>query len=279
MQTDKELRQTIFEYDTTGNNGNIWKTTFPKSPTMHFGLGELGGKLVVVGGQREAEDKQMMITGEVFMLDETEAWSGDVIPPMKIPRMRACVVSYKGHCIAACGGLEEKSSRDCSSEVEIYRSDIKEWCTVNPLPAPRAALRATVIHKTVYLLGGFFPDLTGVSERDCVSIDLENLFQADSTLPRLWKTALAETPYHSSAPANICGSLLTVGGAQNRQTRALTDAICAYSPVMNKWYHIDNLPVKLSSATAVTLTSGELVVVGGRLGEERNANVYIGSLD
>ena len=279
MHTDKELRQTIFEYDTTGNNGNNWKTRFPKSPTMHFGLGELEGKLVVVGGQREAEDKQMIITGEVFMIDESELWSRDIIPPMKIPRMRACVVSYKGHCIAACGGLEVKSSRDCSSEVEIYRSDIKEWCTVNPLPAPRAALRATVIHKTVYLLGGFCPDLTGVSERDCVSIDLENLFQADSTLPRLWKTDFAETPYHSSAPANICGSLLTIGGAQNRQTQAPTDAICAYSPVMNKWYHIDNLPVKLSSATAFTLISSEAVVVGGRLGEERNANVYIGSLD
>ena len=279
MHTDKELRQTIFEYDSTGNDGNIWKTRFPKSPTMHFGLGELEGKLVVVGGQREAEDKQMIITGEVFMLDETKEWSRDIIPPMKIPRMRACVVSYKGTCIAACGGLEMNSSRDCSSEVEIYRSDIKEWCTVNPLPAPRAALRATIIHKTVYLLGGFFPDLTGVSERDCVSIDLENLFQADSTLPRLWKTDFAKTSYHSSAPANICGSLLTIGGAQNRPVQTLTDAICAYSPVMNKWYHIDNLPVKLCSATATTLSSGELVVVGGRLGEERNADVYIGSLD
>ena len=279
MQTDKELRQTIFEYDTIGTNGNIWKTRFPKSPTMHFGLGELEGKLVVVGGQRGAEDKQMVITGEVFMLDKTEEWSRDIIPPMKVPRMRACIVSYKGRCIAACGGLEMNSSRDCSSEVEIYRSDVKEWCTVNPLPVPRAALRATVIHRTVYFLGGFFPDLTGVSERDCVSIDLENLFQADLTLPRLWKTDFAETPYHSSAPASICGSLLAIGGAQNRQTQAVTDAVFAYSPVVNEWYHIDNLPVKLSSATATTLTSGELVVVGGRRGEERNANVYIGSLE
>ena len=279
MHTDKELRRTIFEYDTAGNNGNNWKTRFPKSPTMHFGLGELEGKLVVVGGQREAEDKQMIITGEVFVLDENESWSKDVIPPMKIPRMRVCVVSFKGHCIAACGGLVEKSSRDCSLAVEIYRSDIKEWCTIDPLPAPRAALRATVIHKTVYLLGGFCPDLTGVSERDCVSIEMENLFQADSSSPRLWKTDFTETPCHSSAPANICGSLLTIGGAQNRQTRAPMDAICAYSPVVNKWYHIDNLPVKLSSATSITLSSGELVVVGGRLGEDRNANVYIGSLE
>ena len=116
MHMDKELCQTIFEYDITGNNGNNWKTRFPKSPTMHFGLGKLVGKLVVVSGQREAEDKQMIVTAEVFMLDESKSWSRDIIPPMKIPRMRACVVSYKGHCIVACGGLEVKSSRDCSSE-------------------------------------------------------------------------------------------------------------------------------------------------------------------
>ena len=279
VHTDKELRKTIFEYDMTGKNGSNWKTRFPKCPTTHFGLGELEGKLVVVGGQREAEDQRVIITGEVFMLDETESWSGDIIPPLKIPRMRSCVVSFRGRCIAACGGLEVKSSRDCSSAVEIYRPDIKEWCIVTPLPAPRAALRATIIQETVYFLGGFHPDLTGVSECDCVSIELENLFLTDTTLPRSWKTDYADTPHHSSAPANICGALLAIGGAQDRQKRALTDAICAYSPVVNKWHHIDNLPVKLSSATAITLSSGELVVVGGRLGEERNANVYIGSLD
>lgn len=38
---------------------------------------------------------------------------------------------------------------------------------------------------------------------------------------------------------------------------------------MNKWYHIDSLPIKLSGTTAIMQTSGEVVVVGGRLGQER----------
>ena len=278
MNTDKGLRKTIFEYDTTGSNGNNWKTRFPKCPTTHFGIGELEGKLVVVGGQRENEDKGMVITGEVFVLDDTESWSRDVIPSMNIPRMRACVVSFKG-CLAACGGLEAKTSRDCSSTVEVYQSDAKVWCVVEPMPVCRAALRATVIHKTVYFLGGFYPDLTGVSERDCMSIELDNLFQEDSTAQRLWNTNFTATTYYSSAPGNICGSLLAVGGATSRQAPSLTDAICAYSPVTNNWYHVGNLPVQLSSATSITLASGELVVLGGRLGEDRNVHVYIGSLE
>ena len=273
---DKGFRTTIFELDTSSNNGRNWTTRFPKCPTMYFGLGELDGNLVVVGGQQEDKDKQPIISAKVFVLDQKNSWSEDVIPPMNIPRMRACVVSFKG-CIAACGGLEANSSRDCSVAIEIYRPKRKEWCKITPLPAPRAALRTTVIDNMLYLLGGFYPDLTGVSERDCLCIELENLFLDDTSAPRSWNVDIAKTPYHSSAPANICGSLLAIGGALNQRTQTLTDAICAYSPIMNKWYQVDRLPIELSSATATTLSGGELVVLGGRVSEDRNVNVYIGS--
>ena len=282
VNTDKELRRTIFEYDTTGNDGNSWKTRFPKCPTMHFGLGELDGKVVVVGGQRESqEDKeQMVITAEVFVLDGTRMWSTDIIPSMNIARMRTCVVSYKG-CLAACGGLVDKGSRACSPTVELYRSKTKTWYVVESLPVARAALRATVINSTLYLMGGFYPDMTGVSEKDCVSLRLEDLFRFDSTVQISWNSHITNTPYHSSAPGNICGSLLTIGGASlNQQTQISTDEICAYCPAVDKWHHVGNLPVSLSSATSITLASGEMVVLGGRLvGDSRNGNVYIGSLE
>ena len=279
VNTDKELRKTIFEYETTSDKS--WKTRFPKSPTMYFGLGELDGKLVVVGGQRETEDKEMVVTGEVFLLDGNQLWSSEIIPSMTCPRMRACVVSHKG-CMAACGGLETKSTKQCSSVVELYRSETKTWCIIEALPLRRAALRATVINKTLYLLGGFYPDLTGVSECDCLSIELEDLFRDHSSQPshRSWRSDIAGTPYYSSAPGNICGTLLAIGGALNRQNPSLTtDSISAYSPVVNKWYHIGSLPTNLSSATCCTLPSGELVVFGGRVSEDRNTQVYIGSLE
>ena len=289
----------IFEYNTLESNGERWKCPFSLSPTVYFGLGEFNEKLVIVGGEREAEDKHSFITGDVFVLvdkhsfitgdvfvpvNRSTGWTSDVIPPLKKPRIRSCVISYKG-CIAACGGLEEGTgnARKCSSAVEVYRSEDKEWCTVASLPVPRAALRVSIIHKTAYFLGGFFPDLSGPGKPNCMSIELEDLFQDDMNSQRKWNDEFQDCPYESSTPASLCGSLIAVGGV-DRQASSRTKAIHAYSPAMKKWYLIDEIPIKLSTATAITLTSGELVVLGGKLrggtsNKDRNKDVYIGSLE
>lgn len=274
LNTDREFRSLIFEYDMSNRNGMQWKCPFIQCPTMYFGLSELNGKLVVVGGEREAEDKQAIITGEVFVPEENNTkWSGDIIPAMKTPRIRACVVSFKGS-IAACGGIES-SNRECSSAVEVYRSGDKEWCVVTSLPVPRAALRVSIIHKTAYFLGGFYPRLAHPGKPTCIGIDLEDLFQADVTVRRCWNDTIRDAPCYSSTPASLCGSLIALGGLGESQT----DAIYAYSPVVNEWYLIDKLKIKLSSATAITLPNGELIVLGGKTGDDRNTDVYIGSLE
>jgi hypothetical protein len=283
VSEEKESKSLIFVYDSLESD-SFWKSPFSPSPTVFFGLGELNEKLVIVGGERETEDKHLFITGEVFVLENGgTGWTHDVIPPLKKPRIRSCVISYKG-CIAACGGLEEGTPnvKICSAAVEVYRSQGQEWCTVAPLPVPRAALRVATIHKTAYFLGGFYPDLSGPGKPNCMSIELEDLFQDDLKSQRKWNNKFHDCPFESSTPASLCGSLLAVGGMD--QTGSRTEAICAYSPAMNKWHQIDELPIKLSTATAVTLASGELVVLGGKLRpgasvKDRNKDVYIGSLE
>ena len=286
VNSEKESKNLIFEYDTLESNGQRWKSPFAPSPTVYFGLGELDEKLVIVGGEREAEDKHLFITGDVFVLESGgTGWTGDVVPPLKKPRIRSCVVSYKG-CIAACGGLEEGTgnARICSSAVEVYRSEGREWCTVAPLPVPRAALRVSVIHKTAYFLGGFYPDLSGPGKPDCMSIELEDLFQDNTKNQGKWNNKFQDCPYESSTPGSLCGSLIAIGGVEDHQTGSRINTIYAYSPAMNKWHLIDELPIKLSTATAVTLTSGKLIVLGGKLragasDKDRNKDIYIGSLE
>ena len=280
-QTAKDqehFRSVIFQYDTSERNGSEWKTII-QCPTVFFGLGELNGKLVMVGGARETENKKTIITGDVFVLNEkgTE-WSGDVIPAMKRPRIRSCVVSFKG-CIAACGGMEngDKDSRKCSSTVEIYRSESVGWCIVTPLPVPRAALRVSVIHKTAYFLGGFYPTLTCPGKPNCISIELEDLFQADGSSLRKWNDQIPDCPHESSTPASLCGSLIALGGLEGQSNP--TNSVYAYSPVMKQWHLIGELPVCLSSATAITLSNGELVVLGGWKKDDRNTDVYIIALE
>ena len=280
--TDDEnsFRHHIFEYSPSDGGRNNWKCPFPPCPPKYFGLGELKEKVVVVGGECDAEDNQIIITGEVFVLDGSNIWRSDVIPAMITPRSRSCVVSFKG-CIAACGGMvndnNDSHSKKCSSAVEIYRSGDKEWFEVNSLPRPRAALRVSIIHKTAYFLGGYYPSLSSSGEADCIGIELENLLQSDKGVQRCWKDQFQETPYKSSAPANLCGSLLAIGGVNKAQQM---DTIYAYCPNVKEWHLIDKLPVQLSSATAITLSNGELIVLGGKTNRgRRSASIYIGSLE
>ena len=285
MPGDKDHRGLIFEYDIRDNTTQKWKCPFSPCPTVYFGLGEHMGKLVVVGGEIVLADK--MITGEVFVVDEGYTkWNGGEIPALKTPRIRACVVSFGGN-MAACGGLVrgEREIRECSSAVEVYKSGGREWCTVAPLPVPRAALRVTIIHETAYFMGGFCPDLTSPGKPNCVSIDLKDLFQADNENPPIsWNTHVRDAPFQSCTPASLCGSLIALGGVKNQLTVAggiQTDSVYAYSPTVDDWHLIGQLPIELSSATATTLPNGELLVFGGRTGDrdERNNDVYIGSLE
>ena len=279
---ENSIRHLLFEYSPPNDDNplrNNWKCPFPPCPTKYFGLGELNEKVVVVGGEHDTEDNQTIITGEVFVVDESIVWRSDEIPAMITPRSRSCVVSYKG-CIAACGGkVHGNKDCQCSSAVEVYSSGDKEWFAVNSLPKPRAALRVSIIHKTAYFVGGYFPSLASSGEPDCICIELEDLFQSDKGAQRYWNDEFHETPYKSSTPANLCGSLLALGGLSEGQTLRRMDTIYAYSPMVRDWCLIDKLPVQLSSATAITLSNGEIMVLGGKTSGGRSANVYIGSLE
>ena len=282
-QTTKDednFRHHIFEYSPPDNGRIKWKCPFPPCPTKFFGLGELNEKVVVIGGERNADDDQIVITGEVFVLDGHNLWRSDVIPAMKTSRSRPCIVSFK-QCIAACGGIvtDDHGEKVCSSAVEVYRAGDKEWFKVTSLPNPRAALRVSIIYKTAYFLGGYYPNLSSSGETDCISIELENLFQSDNGAQRYWNDQFQEIPFKSSTPANLCGSLLTIGGLNQDQQPQQMDTIYAYCPTVKEWYLVDKLPVRLSSATAITLSDGELMVLGGKTSRGRSASVYIGSLE
>ena len=276
--TDDEdsFRHNIFEYNPQNDGRLNWTCPFPPCPTKFFGLGELNGKVVVVGGEQDDQ----IITGEVFMMDDHNKWRNNIIPAMKTPRSRPSIVSFKG-CIAACGGIvhDNQSKKVCSSAVEVFRSGDRVWFEVTPLPNPRAALRVTIIYKTAYFLGGYYPSLSSSGETDCISIELENLFQSDKGAQRHWNNQFQETPHKSSTPANLCGSLFAIGGLNQDQPPQQMDTIYAYCFIVKEWNLIDRLPVRLSSATAITLSNGELMVLGGKTSKGRSANVYIGSLE
>ena len=277
-QTDDDKmaeRKQVFAFDTNDHSIEI----MPQCPVTHFGLGNIGGKLVAVGGKNPV-DKHL--TNEVHVLDMNQQgfleWKKGVIPSLSKPRARACIVSQtedqNSTCIAACGGRIQNHEDNASSAsiVEVYRKDSPRWDTVTPLPHPRAALRVTVLHNTAYLLGGFY-DMKEASKPDCQSIILDSLFQENPRELRGWRV-LKDMPSQSATPGHLCGTLLAVGGLMDGNEKP----ILAFNPNTQMWVHIANLPKTISSATAAALPNGRLIIFGGwtKVLKSRNREIFVG---
>ena len=257
----------IYKY----NRVNDEWSALPRCPVEHFGIGQLEGKPVIVGGKHP----NASLAREVFQFEEeSQQWNGTIIPPMPTPRSRPCVVSCELG-IAVCGGQGPVRS---VATVEVFKTETRHWHPAHPLPVPCGAMRATVINDTCYLLGGLAPQL----ERDNA---LRQCFSAKFTTPNpleqqevyLWQS-LPDAPEAEAAPAILGGVLLAVGGQATM--------IHAYSPNTQSWIHIGNLPAVRSGSTATTIGS-ELFVMGGWVGayqryvvenDERSQRVYIGNL-
>ena len=285
-QTDNDKvaeRKQVFAFDTNASISDNPIHKVPVCPVIHFGLGNIGGKLVAIGG-RNPDNKDL--TDEVHVLDKNQQgsleWKTGVIPSLSKPRARACIVSQSedqtSECIAACGGRIQNQDDKASSSasiVEVYRKDSPRWDTVTPLPHPRAALRVTVLHNTAYLLGGFFDDMSKASKPDCQSIVLDSLFQENPKEQRGWRV-LKDMPSQSATPGHLCGTLLALGGRMDGE-RPNNKPILAFNPNTQMWVHIANLPKTISSATAAALPNGKLIIFGGWETKEcRNREIFVG---
>lgn len=263
--TDVDVRNQVLAINC---KHNISVCKLPESPVIQFGLGNIGGKLLVIGG-RIAEDE--IITDKIYELDNTR-WRESEIPTLSKPRARICVVSQtedeNSACIAACGGIYiDNTKKIATNLVEIYQKGNPRWTTVTSLPKSRAALRMTVLRNTVYLLGGY-EDLSQESMPDCFSVCKSNLFQDSQEI--VWDT-LPNLPSRSATPAHSCSTLLAIGGITLINNATSKRAIHAYNFNLRKWAHVADLPMELTDATAATLSCGTVLIIGGRgtLGKAR----------
>ena len=254
----------VFNYKASQN---LW-SILPATPNCLFGLGNVFNKPTIIGGRNPR-----VATGEVLTYEKDHQNWVSSLPPMPTPRIRACVVTHESG-IVVCGGINLNPSQFLDT-VEMFKHDTNQWYEVSPLPAPRAALRCTLIGNTAYFMGGYFPSMRYENgNKDCANADLFSDVnrQIDGKIVVRWKT-LTEVPLSASSPANLCGSLLAVGG--NGQP----SGVHLFEPNTNTWLHINELPEIRFSCTAATLQSGQVIVVGG-FGENRTrkASTFIGRI-
>ena len=280
IDTDRQ----VFQYDPKKDK---WTALFPLCPTVEFGLTHLEGWLVAVGG-REWNTPQVTPTNHVCTLEGSQGWIH--LPPMPTARIYPTVFTFNAHIIS-CGGMiswTDGHNYTCTNAVEIFSHDTSQWFTAQPLPMPNQLLSPTIIRDTCHLIGGLKSERgrsfsCDISLTASLSGVMSSVAPFPSSLPPshtqspAWKN-IHPCPLADSAAAELNGQLVAVGGATRERPHA---SVHVYIPSSDSWLELadSDLPVPLYRSEATQLSTGQLIVVGGRNDRGKGTkNVFIGSL-
>lgn len=228
----------------------------PEVPVTHFGLGHIQGMLVAIGGYHKGRN----VSKKVYTHDGTpkSKWKQS-IPPMPTARASPSVLSLDSALIVAGGVL-----CDC---IEIFRLETSKWHTTSALPSPCYGMQLVLHQGNCYVIGGR-NTFRSMKKTYCALAD--DLLSDVTPNNSIWKT-LPHTPTYAPAAATLTGYLVAIGGDNEPSKETPQSDMQIYSPSTNFWIKSFELPHPMASLTAVTLSSTEILVIGG------SNNVYIGT--
>ena len=250
---------TILQYNTGRSEWN----TLPRPPTAYSSICSLFGKPLLVGGKLHN-----VVTADIHEFDEaSQQWVRSTsIPPMPTARSSAAAVSWTSPpALIVCGGKDQNDRT--TTVVEVYHSRIFQWHAASPLLFPRSHMTYTVVHNSLFIMGGLDSSLH--STKSVIFTSIPDLLdrclepsEEDST--EQWQS-LPDTPNYCSGAASIGGCLLAVGGQSQPDAGNTYTTVHVYCPSTSSspWLHVGDLPQSHTNCSAVTLPTGELVVIGG----------------
>ena len=227
-------------------------TKLPLHNAVYFAMTSFANQLVLIGGYNSLAQEP---AGHIAVFTSGR-WTFPY-PPMNTARHSSTAVSCNNHIIVA-GGHDD---RGCTSPVEVLDVPSLRWYIAESLPNPRSSVKSTLIGNTLYLMGGW--DHTRPT-KVVYKVDLNELITkavSKQATPTLWQV-ISDTPLNRSAPLNVGGSLLAVGGWDDRNTPS--SSIHLYQPDTRRWVKVVDLPTARYDCTCSVLPSGEVIVAGGR---------------
>ena len=245
----------VFQYNP---KQDTW-SQLPICPTVYFGLTQLDGKLVTVGGSKL--DHHLTIINDVYIFQDSETWENSIIPPMPTARSHTTAVNYKS-TIVVCGGVThwhtDSQLRTRTSAVEVFQTKTYQWYHAEPLPAAYSSMSCAIVNDTCYLIGG---TKLGSASRQAYCTSVSNLIsralppdhpETSSTpqaspSPPTWQV-LPECPLSHSTAAELGGCLLAIGGMDD--SGSPSSAVHMYSPSTNSWVRISS-----GDSTSTTILS------------------------
>ena len=275
----------VFQYATLTEQWSV----LPLCPTWNFALAQFNGSLVAAGGV-EHGDPESTFTKSIYTFDEFH-WK-KLLPPMPTSRSCASAFTY-GIYLIVCGGITSWIDIDqytCTSAVEIFSSDDKQWMTAEPLPFSIRNLSFVVTKDMCYCIGGACKEaarnvaacasLALLVESAKVAATSKHFFDiSQPNAPQsssIWKS-LPNCPLFATAATELADCVIAIGGITSSSTN-----IYFLSPSNNTWQKASeaNFPIQLFYAAATTLDSGDIFVVGGRKVDNYSIldTVFIGSI-
>ena len=259
---------TVYCYDPSQDK---W-TGLPPLPVESFGVGQVNGKLIAVGGEK-IEGKQSKsdgkATNEVYTYDERSRKWKQTIPPMPTARYRPGILSLQSALIVAGGCIFTSLSR--TDAVEILKADNLQWYRTKPLPRSCIDISMVDFNNTCYVIGGYkYPSrlnqaiYASVDDlfRSAVPANQTPYYYSSNDTESVWKT-LPNTPTYRSSAAMLTGNLLVIGGNEASEGGAAKKEIYMYSPSINTWVYVSDLPAPRSCSTLTNLSSTEILIIGG----------------
>ena len=259
----------VFQYNP---KQDTW-SQLPICPTLHFGLTQLDGKLVTVGGIRI---DQIIAINDVYVFQESETWENSIIPPLPTARFYPTTFNYQSTIVVS-GGLthwhSDSKLRTYTTAVEVFQTKTYQWHHMEPLPVAHSGMPCVIVDGTIYLIGG---SKSGAPSRHAYHTSVSNLISRALPLdhpetssapqappsPPTWQV-LPECPLSYFTAAELGGCLLAIGGKDD--SNSSSSAVHMYSPSTNSWVRISSgdLPVPRCLAAATQLEGGEVIFVGG----------------
>ena len=261
----------VFQYNC---KQDTW-SQLPICPTVRFGLTQLDGKLVTVGGRRL---DPIMPINDVYVFQESETWENSIIPPLPTACFYPTAVNYKSTIVVS-GGVTfwhtDSKLRTRTTAVEVFQTKTFQWHHAEPLPVAHNGMSCAVVDGTFYLIGGA---ILGSASRHAYCTSVSNLIsralppdypETSSTpqaspSPPTWQV-LPECPLYYFTAAELGGCLLAIGGRDDSESSS--SIVHMYSPSTNSWVRISSgdLPVPRYFAAATQLEGGEVIFVGGNI--------------
>ena len=279
MTDDDDDSYVVYCYDISQDK---W-TTLPPLPVRYFGLGQVNGKLVAVGGFK----RNSIRANEVYTYyDERSRKWKQTIPPMPVARCSPGVLSLQSALVVAGGNKGIWGYTQCTSVVEIFKPDTSQWYRTDHIPIACQNISLVAIGNKCYTLGGY----NGLYLNQALYVSVDDLLcnavpanqtthSGSSDTQSAWKT-LSNTPMYQLAAAVLAGNLLAIGGKETSDSWRSVDKkkVFMYSPSTNSWVYISDLPASRSFTTVAVLSSTEVLVIGGWSEGERVNTVYRGTL-